>query len=91
MQGFDHEIVSQIFFATSCSSANFYVYQLPEGLVMRKIFAHGIRMQKNPQSNENIFSGFLRIFMELRGSKVQLAPPLLDFINGIANHRNRLL
>ena len=42
-------------FPASCSGANFYIYQLPEGLGMRKIFAHGIRMQKNRQSREDIF------------------------------------
>ena len=31
-------------FPTSFSVANFNIYQLPEGLGMRKILAHGIRM-----------------------------------------------
>ena len=31
------------------------------------------------------FFGFLRIFMELYRSKVQLAPPHRNFINGVAN------
>ena len=31
-------------FPTSSSGANFYIYQLPESLGMRKILAHGIRM-----------------------------------------------
>ena len=39
----------------SSSGANLYIYQLPEGLGMRKILTHGIRMQKNPQSRKDIF------------------------------------
>ena len=35
-------------FLTSSSGANRYIYHLPEGLGMRKISAHGIKMQKNP-------------------------------------------
>ena len=31
------------------------------------------------------FSGFSRIFMELYGFKVQLAPPHANLISGIAN------
>ena len=57
-------------FPTSSSGANFYIYQLPEGLGMRKILPRGIRMQNNPGKK---FSWFSRIFMELCASKVQLA------------------
>ena len=32
------------FFPTSSSGAHFYIYQLPEGLEMRKILTHGIKM-----------------------------------------------
>ena len=32
----------------SFSGANIFVCQLSEGLGMRKVLAHGIRMQKNP-------------------------------------------
>ena len=42
-------------FPTSSSGADFYIYQLPEGLGMSKVLAHGIRMQKNPQTREDIF------------------------------------
>ena len=42
-------------FPTSSSGAHFYVYEMPEGLGMRKIWAHGTRMQKNPQTREDIF------------------------------------
>ena len=38
-------------------------------------------MQKKPQTKENT----LRIFIELCGSKVQLAPPHGNFINGFGN------
>ena len=31
-------------FPTLCSDINFYIYQLPEGLGMRKMLAHGIRI-----------------------------------------------
>ena len=71
-------------YPNSSLGANFYIYQLPEGLEMRKILAHGIRMQKNPQ-NKRIFSEFLRILIELCGSKVQLAPPHGNFISSVAN------
>ena len=67
---------------TSCSGRNFYIDQLPEGTGMRRILAQGIRIQKNPQSKQNIFS---KIIMELLGSKVQLAPPDWNFINGVDN------
>ena len=40
---------------TSSSGANFYIYELPEGLGMREILAHGMRMPKNPQTREDIF------------------------------------
>ena len=39
-------------FPTSTSSANFYIYELPESLGMRKVLAHGIRMPGRA------FSGF---------------------------------
>ena len=45
-------------FPTSSSGANFYMYQLPEGLGMRKVLVHGIRMQKNSQTREDIFWTF---------------------------------
>ena len=71
-------------FPTSFSGANSYIYELPEGLGMRKTLAHGIRMEKN-QKPGRIFSGFSRVLMELCGSKVQLAPPQENFINGVSN------
>ena len=71
-------------FPNSSSGANFYIQQLPKGLGMRKILAHGIRMQKNPQTRENIFWVFMD-FHEVYGSKVQLAPPHGNFINSVAN------
>ena len=55
-------------FPTSTSGANFYIYELPEGLEMRKILAHGTRMQRNPQARGDIFW----IFMELLGPKSNL-------------------
>ena len=42
-------------FPTSSSDTNLYIYQLPEGLGVRKILAYGIKMRKNPQTREDIF------------------------------------
>ena len=43
-------------------------------------------MKKNPQPKPSrALPGFLRIFLELYGSKVQLGPPHRNFISGIAN------
>ena len=50
---------------------DFYIYQLPEGVKMREILAHDIRMQ----TRVDIF-WILKMFVELGGSKVQLAPLL---------------
>ena len=45
-------------FPTSTPGVNNYIYKLPEGLGMRRILAHGTRIQKNPQTREDIFSIF---------------------------------
>ena len=67
---FGNKIESQIyFFQTSSSGANFYICQLPESLEMRKILAHGIRMQKNRQTRRTCY-GFSRILMKLCGSNL---------------------
>ena len=42
-------------FATSIPGVNNYICKLPEGLGMRRILAHGTRIQKNPQTREDIF------------------------------------
>ena len=42
-------------FPTSAPGVNNYVCKLPEGLGMRRILAHGTRIQKNPQTREDIF------------------------------------
>ena len=42
-------------FPTSTPGVNNYIYKLPEGLGMRRILAHGTRIQKNPQTREDIF------------------------------------
>ena len=52
----------------------FFIYQLPEDLGMRKILAHDIRMQRNPQIRDEMFE-----------SKIQLLPPHSNFIHGVAN------
>ena len=57
----------QYYFPTSFSGTDFYIYQKPEGLGMRKILEHGVRMQKNPQTSADIswiftdFHGILRV------------------------------
>ena len=51
-------------------------------MAIRKILAHDITMQKNPQTKEDTSWIF---FMELCGSKVQLPPLRGNFINGAAN------
>ena len=48
------------------------------------MLADGIRMQKVHKTG-NTFSGFSRIFMELCGSKVQLASSHGNFIDDVAN------
>ena len=59
-------------FPTLSSDSNLYIYQLPEGLAMRQILAHAIKMQKNPETRWHIFW----IFMELYWSKSLLATPM---------------
>ena len=49
------ELEIKYLFPTSSSGVEFYIYQLPEGLGMRTILTHGIRMQKKPQTREDIF------------------------------------
>ena len=52
-----------------------------EAIGMRKILLHDIRKKKNPQTKGR----FLWIFIELCGSKVQLAPLHGNFISVVAN------
>ena len=67
------------------SFADFYIYELPdEGLGMRKILAHGTRMQKNPQTKEDIFWIFTD-FHEVMCVQSPTSPPYRNFVNGIAN------
>ena len=42
-------------FPASTPGLNNYIYKLPEGLGMRRILAHGTRIQKNPQTRGDIF------------------------------------
>ena len=51
-------------FPASTPGLNNYIYKLPEGLGMRRILAHGTRIQKNPQIREDIsciFTDFHRV------------------------------
>ena len=71
-------------FPTLSSGANFYIYQLPAGLGMRKISPHSIRMQNNPQTRVEmlwIFTGFHGV-MQVESPT---CTPYRNFINGIAN------
>ena len=60
------------------------LHDAEEAIEMRKTLAHNMRMKKNPQTKEAL-SGFLRIFMELCESKVQLVPSHGNVINGVTN------
>ena len=60
------------------------LYDAEEAVGIRKILAHKIRMTKNPQTKRTL-SWFVRIFMELCQSKVQLAPPHGNFFRGVPN------
>ena len=42
-------------FPTSTLGVNNYIYKLLEGLEMKRILAHGTRIQKNAQTREDIF------------------------------------
>ena len=51
---------------------------------MKKILAHGARMQETPQGKTYI-SGFSRTFIDLSVFKVQPAPLPENFTNGYTN------
>ena len=74
-------------FPTSSSGTHFYIHQFSEGLGMGNILAHGLRMQKKPQTSANIY-GFSWKFMNLCRSKNRLAPPQENFSKGVANLKN---
>ena len=63
---------------TSCSGRNFYIDQLPEGTGMRRILAQGIRIQKNPQSRQNIFWIF-KDYHGITGVQSPTCTPRLKF------------
>ena len=46
-------------FPTSTLGVNNYIYKLLEGLEMKRILAHGTRIQKNAQTREDIFWIFI--------------------------------
>ena len=62
----------------------FFNYQLSESLEMKKILAHGARMQETPQGKTYI-SGFSRTFIDLSVFKVQPGPLPENFTNGYTN------
>ena len=69
---------------TSFSGANFYIYELSEGLGIRKT-VHGITMQKNPQTRKKNFW----IFMHVHGVMWVQSPTCTsahrNSINGVTN------
>ena len=62
-------------FPISSSGANFYIYQLPEGLRMRKIL--GCKRIHKPRWRFSVFSRILMTFF--------ITPLNKNFINGVAN------
>ena len=77
------KLETQCLFPTSFSGTNVYIYQMPEGLGMKKILTHGVRMQMNPQTRADV-SWIFTNFHGICGFKVQLAPSHGKFINGVA-------
>ena len=71
-------------FPSSSSGANFCIYQLPECLGMRKkILAHGIMMQKKPQTRVDILWIFTDFHRVLRVQSPSCTPHG-NFSNGIS-------
>ena len=60
-------------------------YNFIEKLWEWEKYSHMILRWKRIHKPKSRFSRFLRIFIELRVSKVQLAPQHKNFINGVAN------
>ena len=52
------KLEAKCLFPTSSSGANVFIHKLSESLEIRKILAHGIRMQTNPQTRALIFCIF---------------------------------
>ena len=71
-------------FLTSSLGANFYIYQLPEGLGMRKILTHCVTMPKIPQNKEDIFWIFTDFYEVVRVQSTTCTPHG-NFISGVAN------
>lgn len=76
-------------FPTPSSGFNFFIYQLFEGLEMRKISVHVIRMQTNPKTKVDSFWIFTD-FTELLEFKVRHLPPAPKFQQWLRLPRNRL-
>ena len=70
-------------FTTSSSGAIFFIHQLSGGLELREK-KHMVLGCKRIKKSGCTFSGFLRIFLELCGFKIELAPPHVNFSNGDA-------
>ena len=79
-EDFDIKLEVKHIFLTPTWSADFYIYQLPESLGMRKILVHGIGCKRIYRPGLT-FSAFSWICMELCRSQVQLT----HLINGIAS------
>ena len=60
--GLTMKLEVQYLFPTSCSGANLFIYQLSEGLGIKKILAHRIKTQKNLQIMAHIFWIFTKFY-----------------------------
>lgn len=76
-------------FPTPSSGFNFFIYQLFEGLEMRKISGHVVRMQTNPKTKVDIFWIFTD-FTELLDFKVRPSSPAPKFQQWLHQPRSRL-
>ena len=61
-------------FPTSTPGVNNYIYQLSEGLGIKRILAHVIRIQKNPQTRQDIFWILTDFHRVVVGAKSNLHP-----------------
>ena len=74
-------------FPTSSSGTHFYIHQFSEGLGMGNILAHGLRMQKKPQTSANILWIFMEVHEFMQVQKPTCTPQE-NFSKGVANLKN---
>ena len=73
-KGLTMKLEVKYLFPTSYSAANYCIYDLLEGLGMRKILPHGIRMQKNPETRADIFWVFTDFHRVMRVQSLTCTP-----------------